>query len=302
MNDNETTFNTIFEDLKTSLRLAKNNLLSYLLANLGMALLLGVIFAVVSIPIISIVLLTGPHDWAVIGQIMTEWAQNNPWAIGGVGLLFLIPIASLFLIVVGSIFGMSKEVVETGETKAESAFSWFRHNFLTFAGTGVILTLIIIIPQVVVGGAISLAMNYQVPLLVSQILSVASFVYTFITVGLFAMVFPAVVNGKGVQEAFKESFSLATNRFDRVFGLITAIFVFFVLLFSPAIVWGLLVGSNPAMALNPASIAVGIYSAIAGILTLLLFLPMMIISFVKVYHELTGGEVFEGAKPDIPMV
>jgi len=302
MNDTETTFNTIFKDLKTSLRLAKNNLLSYFLADLGMALLLGVIFAAISIPIISLVVLTGPHDWAVMGPIMMEWAQNNPWAIGGVGLVFLIPIASLFLIVVGSIFGMSKEVVETGETKAESAFSWFRHNFLTFAGTGLMLTLVIIVPQVIVGGVISIAMNYQVPLLVSQILSVASFVYTFITVGLCAMVLPAVVNGKGVQEAFKESFNLAIERFDRVFGLLTAIVVFFVLLFSPAMVWGLLVGFSPAMALNPVSIAIGIYSAIAGILTLLLFLPMMIISFVKVYHELTGGEVFEGAKPDIPMV
>lgn len=302
MKDNETTFNTIFEDLKTSLGLAKNNLLSYLLADLGMALLLGVIFAVVSIPIIAVVLLTGPHEWAAIGVIMTQWAQSNPWAVGGVGLLFLLPIASLLLIVVGSIYGISKEVVETGETKAESAFSWFRHNFLTFAGTGLMLTLIIIVPQVIIGGAISIAMNYQVPLLISQIMSAASFVYTFITVGLCAMVFPGVVNGKGVQEAFKESFTLAIERFDRVFGLLTAVFVFFVLLFSPAMVWGLFVGFNPVIVLNPVSIAIGVYSAIAGILTFLLFLPMIVIAFVKVYHELTGREVFEGVKPDIPMV
>ncbi|MFO7836892.1 MAG: hypothetical protein R6V83_09565 [Candidatus Thorarchaeota archaeon] len=302
MEDKQTTFLTIYEDMKTSLGLAKNNMLSCLLANLGMALLLGVIFAIVSIPIIAAVVLTGPYDWMLMGQMMAVWSQNNPWAIGGIRLIFLIPIASLFLIVVGSIYGISKEVVETGETKAESAFSWFRHNFLTFAGAGVMLTLIIIVPQLVVGGAISIAMNYQVPLVISQILSAASFVYTFITVGLCAMVLPAIVNDQGVQEAFKESFSLAIEHFDRVFGLMTGLLVFFVLLFSPTIVWGLIAGPRPMMVLNPASIAVGVYTVITGILTILLFLPMAIISLVKVYHELTGGKIVKETEPEIPMI
>ncbi|MHA1882399.1 MAG: hypothetical protein ACTSUO_05080, partial [Candidatus Thorarchaeota archaeon] len=231
--------------------------------------------------------------------------QANPIGLGGMVVLLIIPLISFFLIFVGSIYGMSKEVVETGTTRAESAFSWFKNKFLSFAATGAILTLIILVPQLLVWGAVSVAMNYTVPLIVSQVLSIFSFIYSFITLGLTAMVFPAVVSGKGVQEAVKDSFRMATQNFEQVFGIHTAIVGFFAILFSPVIVAGLLtpvvVGIPPMTFLGP-MLGLGLYAAVAVILTLLLFMPMVYITYMRVYNELTGGVIATPEIPDVPIV
>jgi hypothetical protein len=305
MSNQTTSFGTIYEDLKSSLVMAKNNMLSYFLANLGMAIALVLIVMVIAIPIIAVALLAGPMAWAEWGQWMVDTMPHNPgavFAIGSFGILILMPFAAAALVVIGSIFGMSKEVVETGETKAESAFSWFRRKFLTFAGTGVILTLIIIVPQAIVYGLVSWAMGFQVIGIPSIVLSVLSFVYSFITVGFCLMVLPSVVNGQNVQDAFKESFNLAKQNFDRVFGLLSGLIVFFALVYSPVTIGGLLIGANPAMAFNPVALFIGVWAFVAGILTLLLFLPMAVISIVRVYHELTGGQVYEPSAPEVPMM
>lgn len=305
MSNQTTFFGTIYEDMKSSLVMAKNNMLSYFLANLGMAVALVLIVMVIAIPIVTVALLAGPATWTEWAQWMADTMPHNPgavFAIGGLGLLILVPFAAAAFVVIGSIFGMSKEVVETGETKAESAFSWFRRKFLTFAGTGVILTLIIILPQAIVYGLASWSMGFQVTGLASIALSVFSFVYSFITVGFCLMVIPSVVNGQNVQDAFKESFDLAKRNFERVFGLLSGLITFFVLVYSPVTIGGLLIGASPAMMLHPAAVFIGVWAFVAGILTLLLFLPMAIISMVRVYHELTGRQVYEPTVPEVPMM
>jgi len=305
MSNQTTSFGIIYEDLKASLVMAKNNMLSYFLANLGMAIALVLIVMVIAIPIVAAALLAGPMAWAEWGQWMADTMQHNPSAvftIGSLGLLILVPFAAAAFVVIGSIFGMSKEVVETGETKAESAFSWFRRKFLAFAGAGVILTLVIIVPQAIVYGLASWAMGFQVTGVASISLSVFSFVYSFITVGFCLMVIPGVVNGQNVQDAFKQSFDLAKGNFERVFGLLSGLIVFFLLVYSPLIIGGLLIGPNSAMVLYPATIFIAGWALVAGLLTFLLFLPMAIISIVRVYHELTGGQVYEPTGPEIPMM
>ncbi len=305
MSNNTTSFGTLIGDLKTSLRLAKDNMLSYFLAHLGLVFLMMVMLAIVAIPIAAVAIAVGPAYWAGAGADWATMTRTNPIGSGGLGILLIIPLMSFFLIFVGSIYGMSKEVVETGETRAESAFSWFKNKFVSFAATGAILTLIILVPQLVVAGAITIAMNFTVPLIVSQALSIFSFVYSFITLGLTAMVFPAVVSGKGVQEAVKDSFRMATQNFERVFGIHTAIVGFFGILFSPVIVAGLvaplIVGIPPMTFLGP-MMGLGLYAVVAMILTLVLFLPMVYITYMRVYNELTGGVIATPEIPDVPIV
>jgi hypothetical protein len=307
-----TDFNTILSDLKYSLKLAWNKALSYFLADLGMLFVIAIIFGIVAIPLaIAAFLVIGPHNFAALGVAVSTWAAANPWLVGGIAMLFVIPIITLFFMVIGSIYGMSKELVETGDTRAELAFSYFRHKFIPFASAGVLLTLIIIVPPIAVWGATSILSGYVISYAAQVALSVFTFVWVFITVGLCAMVLPAVVNGKGVQEAFKESFSLAINRFDRVFGLLCAVILLAVAMFSPIIIGGVTVILAPDLALfsfNPFSpffggmIAVMIWTVVSVFLWLLVLLPMTIISFVKVYAELTGGQIAAPSTPDMPIV
>jgi hypothetical protein len=198
---------------------------------------------------------------------------------------------------------MSKDLIAHGETKAERAFSWFRHKFLTFGGAGVLLTTIIILPPMVVWGSVSILMGYTVNVSISTLLSVFTFAWVFITVGLCAMVFPAITYGKGVQDAFKESFHLARERFDHVFGLLSAIVILAVASYGPVIIWGL---SLPVMGVIPSldvvSISIMVWTVLVTILWLLILLPMAIIAFTKVYAEMTGGQVATQKPLPIPFV
>ncbi len=302
-----TEFKTILDDLKTSAVLVKRNILSLLLATLGMVLLVGAIFLVFSIPLIILAVSVGPaaiQEWV---DALIALAMANPIGTGiAFYVLFGLPIFTLLLIVVGSLYGISKEIVESGTTHAEAAFSWFRRKFLSFAGAGLLLSLVIVTPAAAVAGAVSLAFNYSPPVWAQQAVSVFSFIWGFVTVGLCMMVLPAITHGKGVQESFKESFRLARTRFDRVFGLLAGIVVLLAISFGPAAIWGMwtgLPGVPPAMTLDPISVVVMTWSAIAGLLWLILFFPMSIVASCKVYAELTNAKVgYQQAPPELPMV
>ena len=300
-----TTFGTIYDDLKTSTKLAWKSMLSYFLANLGMLIVMVLLVVIVAIPIAAVAwVLFAPFNEATM-TALANWAATNPLLAGGLAILFLIPFISMFLVVSGSIYGMSHDLVTKGETKAELAFSYFRHKFLSFAGTGAVLTIIVLLPPVVAWGLTSYAMGYAITAPATYILTAFTFVWLYLTAGLTSMVWPAVASGKGVQAAFKESFSLSIQYFDRVYGVLTAIVLLLVATFGPVILVGLSFAAPVPpvpLTLLPALAGVGLYTVVMVFLWLLLFLPMVRIAWVKVYQELTGGEVATQSVVDMPIV
>lgn len=289
-----TSFNTVYDDMKTSLKLAWKSMLSYFLANLGMIIVVSILAGLIAIPILGVAFVALAPLNAASMIAFADWAVANPLVVGSLGILALILVVSLFMVVSGSIYGMSYDLVTTGETKAEAAFSYLRHKFLTFAGTGAMLTIVVIVPPVIAWGLTAYAMGLTITGLASQLLTIFTFVWVFITAGLTSMVFPAVSSGKGVQEAFKESYSLATRYFDRVFGVLVAIVLLLVITFGPIVVWGISlvgIGTIPVLAFGPVLAALMIWTVVFAFLWVLLFLPMVRITWVKVYQDLTGGQV-----------
>lgn len=275
-------------------------MLSYFLADLGMLVFIVLILAIVAVPIVAILVAVGPAGLEAFAQSMANIATVNPLAVSLGVYLLLIPFLAVAFVVIGSIYGISKEVVETGKTSAESAFSWLRHHFLSFAGAGVIISLIVLAPQVLVMVTVSYLLGYTITGWASLGSSLFVFVYSFITLGLTSMVMPAVVNGKGVQEAVKESFRLATQRFDRVFGIHTAIVLFALITFSPYLALAAISYYYPlsvSTMVLPAAAALAGYGVVIAFAWLLVFFPMTFIAYVRVYHALTGGEIAEQTAP-----
>jgi hypothetical protein len=300
-----TTFGTILDDMKTSAKLAWKSMLSYFLANLGMLIVMALLVGVVAIPVLLVAwAFLVPFDAATM-TALANWATANPLLVGGIGILVLIPVISLFMVVSGSIYGMSHDLVTKGETKAELAFSYFRHKFLSFAGTGAVMTIIVILPPVVAWGLTSYAMGYTITALATNLLTVFTFVWVYLTAGLTSLVWPAVASGKGVQDAFKESYSLSRQYFDRVFGVLTAIVLLLAATFGPIILaaFALIPFVPPVtMAFTPVFVGVMVYTVVMVFLWLLVFLPMVRIAWVKVYQELTGGEIATQSVVDVPIV
>ena len=272
-----------------------------------MIIVVALLAAVIAIPALIVVFFAlAPFD-QVAWTAMSDWAVANPIAIGGLGILALIPLVSMFLVVSGAIYGMSHDLVTTGETKAEAAFSYLKRKFLTFFGTGAILTIFVIVPPAIVWGLTSYGMGYAITVPVSTVLSAFTFVWVFITAGLTSMVFPAVVSGKGVQEAFKESYSLTTRYFDRIFGFLTAIVLLLAATFGPIIiaVFAMASFAMPIAVFSPmipAMIGAALWTVVSVFLWLLLFLPMVRIGWTRIYQELTGGTIASQIPAEVPIV
>ncbi|MFW9963063.1 MAG: hypothetical protein ACFFCX_05855 [Candidatus Sifarchaeia archaeon] len=300
-----TTFGTILDDMKTSLKLAWKSMLSYFLANLGMLIVMVILLGIIAIPVLIVAwVVLAPFSQATM-TALANWAVANPLLLGGIAILVLIPVVSLFMVVSGSIYGMSHDLVTKGETKAELAFSYFRHKFLSFAGAGAILTIIVLLPPTLAWGLTSYAMGYTITAPVSYLLTGFTFVWLYLTAGLTSMVWPAVASGKGVQESVKKSFSLSTRYFDRVFGVLTAIVLLLAATFGPLIITALAMAELiPAISLTliPAMAGIALYTVIMVFLWLLLFLPMVRIAWVKVYQELTGGQIATQSVVNMPIV
>ncbi|MFW9973838.1 MAG: hypothetical protein ACFFDQ_01045 [Candidatus Thorarchaeota archaeon] len=300
-----TTFGTILNDMKTSLKLAWKSMLSYFLANLGMLIVMAILLGIVAIPVLIVAWVVLAPFSEVTMTALANWAIANPLLIGGIAILVLIPLVSLFLITSGSIYGMSHDLVTKGETKAELAFSYFRHKFLSFAGAGAILTIIVVLPPVIAWGLTSYAMGYHITGPVIYLLTGFTFVWLYFTGGFTSMVWPAVASGKGVQDSVKESFSLSIRYFDRVFGVLTAIVLLLAATFGPIIITAFAMAEFVpmfTMAFVPAIAGVALYTVVMVFLWLLLFLPMVRIVWVKVYQELTGGQIAPQRVVDMPIV
>ncbi|TFG96890.1 hypothetical protein E4H12_10020, partial [Candidatus Thorarchaeota archaeon] len=291
-----TTLNTIFNDMKTSLKQAYGSTLSYFLANLGMIIVMVLLAIVIAIPVGIVAFFALAPLTDATWTAMSAWVEANPLVIGSIGILIIVPVVALFLVVSGAIYGMSYELVTTGETKAETAFSYLKRKFLTFFSTGVILTIFVVLPPTIVWALTSYAMGYVITSPISTLLTIFTFVWIFITAGLTSMVWPAVVSGKGVQDAFKESYSLALQYFDRVFGVLTAIVLLLAATFGPMIIEALaMVQFVPPMTMMylilPAMLGIALWTVISVFLWRLLFLPMVRIAWTRVYQELSGGKI-----------
>lgn len=284
--------------------------MSYFLANLGMLIVVAILGLLIAIPVAAIAYLAFAPFYVFSVDALAEWALDNFFVWGSAVVLVGIFIVSLLMVVTGSIYGMSHDLVTKGDTRAEAAFSYLRRKFLTFMSTGAMLAIIVLLPPVVVWGLTSYALDHVITTAVAALLAVFGFVWIFITGGLTSMVFPAVVSGKGVQAAFKESFSLASGYFDRIFGLMSAIVLLLAATFGPVVLLGFVAPALFAppmippmmMAFIPALAAVGIWTVVSVFLWLLLFLPMVRIGWVRVYQELTGGTIAAQSVVDMPIV
>ena len=307
MSNSKTDFNTIIDDMMTSLRLAGDNFLTFFLAGLGMAALAILMLVAMAIPLAiaaaAIVFSVDPTFWAQAGPGMMTFAIANPYLIVGLVALIALPVVGVLTTVVGAIYGISKEVVEDGETKAENAFSWVKRRFLAFAGAGIIQSLIVAGP-ILLSAAISLTLGGAVTGVYSVLLGVFAFVWIFVTGGLLSMMFPAVVDGNNPIEALRVSVKLGVDRFDRVFGIWTAYLVLFAAMAAPAFLVAYGVGFTPGVhtAIPMAAMVVGGWSALAGLLLVAIVLPSMILARARVYALLTGKQLAAPKALEVPIV
>ena len=302
MNSKSSSFSVLLEDLKTSFKFALKNIISFFLALIGVLLVsvfILVIFLVLAI--IPIYFLTG--GWAgmfalfiAFGDIMSLWP--NP-AVMGLVLLIVLPIICPFLIAIGALFGMGREIVESAGTSAEGVFTWYRRKFFALAGGGIILFMFSLFPIMMAFALAQYATGGTLVGIPFAILTSLSVIWFIISMGFLSMLFPAIIDGLPVLQALKQSVRMAITYFDRVFSTWLAFVLIMVFLLSPAFlplafIW--------LPAFDPIFMAIWLVPAV--LFLILVAIPALAIALNRVYLILSGVEVSlpEEELPDVSLV
>lgn len=293
---------TITTDMKSSFRLVKRSFLSYFLAMLGLSILVGIIGAIIALPSVAIAEWVGPSRLALYGAELTKWAENHPYlAVGGFSLLIL-PVIGLICVVIGALYGISNELVKTGDTRAEHAFQWFKTRFFAFAAAGIIIFVVTVGPPALLA-LVAVELFGPISGLEAALLNAFTFLWMYVTLGVQSMILPSVAEGKGVVEAVKESIGLSISRFDRVFGIWTAYSLLSVFMLTPLFVWVYMEASHFIATPPTLGLAAGVilgWTVIAGLLMSLVVFPSLILAQTRVYAILTG-KLQAPQEPNIPV-
>ncbi len=291
---------SVLQDVKGSFSQLKGFFLSYLLAIVGMVFVLFILLIIFTLPIGLVYWFMGlgtPGAHVIdvwVNDVLLFWtplvSTGSITAIFSVFLFLGVPMFALAEWVLGAVYGMSKDIVSTGESSAEGAFGWFRKKAVDFLGTGIIVAVIVLGPIGIVGYLLDLYYGGAIPYQLTWPLLTVVVLYLYIFLGILRMYIPAVADDMGVIDGLKKSVSLVKNNFVRVFGSWTLYFILLFIWFAPLIIWGSLQGfpgtwpgsNSPEFWMSVILAGTGLFADI------LVFFPMMILGMTKIYHDIKG--------------
>jgi hypothetical protein len=290
-------FQTLLEDMKISFKFALKNVISYVLAIIGVfivaGLLLVVVAAFVFIPLLFSMGFENMFLWfesfALLGS-----AEGATIVLGI--FLFALPFITPFFVATGALFGMSREIVESEGTTAEGVFQWFKRKFFSLAGGGIVMFLIIAGPVFLISFGAMAVFGDQVlniafissgsTTTLSPILAGLGVIWFVLSSGFLTMMFPAIIDGHSVVEATKKSIRMSIDYFDRVIGFWIAFILLLVALIAPIII---------AVFAFPATFGLGLAATAIYAVPMVIFfafvaLPALSIGLTRVYMILTTDD------------
>ena len=139
-------FSTILEDLKISFKFAYKNAISYFLGLIGVLIVSGILIVVVAAMIfIPLVFSIGIGNLTTFFESFSGLEEVGLSNIAMGSILFALPFLAPFMVAIGALFGMGREVVESEGTSVEGVFTWYKKKFFSLAGGGLFLFLVVIL-------------------------------------------------------------------------------------------------------------------------------------------------------------
>jgi len=293
-------FSTIIEDLKISFKFASKNIISFLLGIFGVLIVSGLLIIVVAAMIfIPLLFIIGLGN---IATFFDSFAGLETIGIANIAfgsLLFALPFIAPFMVAIGALFGMGREVVESEGTSAEGVLTWYKKKFFSLAGGGMVLFLVVV-------GPLMLALMIGTALYGDQFLGIAVIssgpttignpivfslllIWFAVSTGLLSMLFPSLIDGYSVFESVKRSVKMSIKYFDRVFGIWMAFLLILAALIVPLMVIPFVVSSTGPALITGATI-LAIYAIPAAVILIFLYIPALTIGVTRTYMILTAEE------------
>ncbi|MFW9768717.1 MAG: hypothetical protein ACFFEM_07820, partial [Candidatus Thorarchaeota archaeon] len=198
-------------------------------------------------------------------------------------LLLVLPILGPFFVALGSLFGMSREVVESDGTYAESVFSWYRKKGLSLLGGGALHFIVTLAPFIIAFIGITYPTWNPPSNEVLQLIIPLGVLWVFLINGMLSLTFPAIIDGYSVVRAAARSVRLTAQFPGRVLGAWTIMFLIVGLPITSII--------SELAFLFPSFIPVHWFEPYAGAIILLLIfyvIPAFSIVLTRIYMILTA--------------
>jgi len=277
----------VSKDIYIGFKFALKHFLSYFLAMLGIVLLTIVMIILVLIfVVVPLVLFVGfPAIIMWFSSFSVEVGTLEGTILISIILLIVLPILGPFFMALGSMYGMSREIIEGEDTSAESAFSWYRKKSISLAGGGMIHFLISFAPfMIAIWAMFATAITVPTDAQLRLILPVG-FIWILLSNGMLSLTFPGIIDGLSAAGAAKRSVRLCCRSPGRVLGS-WSVYAMMIgvpimsFLDDPTFDWIQIV---PDEYLEP-------YTLLIALLLLFVVLPAMSITFSRIYLILTAQD------------
>ncbi|MHA1134912.1 MAG: hypothetical protein ACTSSE_00335 [Candidatus Thorarchaeota archaeon] len=275
------------KDIYIGFKFALKHFLSYFLAMLGIILLTIIMVVVVLffvvVPLVIFVGLPVIIMW--VSSFGIEVGTLEGTMLISIVLLIVLPLLAPFFTALGSLYGMSREIIEGETTSAESAFSWYRKRSISLAGGGMVHFLISFAPFMIAiwamfATAITVPTNAEL-----RVILPVGFLWILLSNGMLSLTFPGIIDGLSAASAAKRSVRLCCRSPGRVLG--------------SWVVYAIIIGV-PIMSFIESSVfdwiniipdgLLGPYSLLIVLLILFVVLPAMSITFSRIYLILTAQD------------
>ena len=275
----------LLEDIGYGFYLAAKNWLSYALATLGIIiitlLMLVIIVFLVAIPIIAFLGFSGLID--VIVTVSIAFTTTEGVMLVAMVIVIVLPILWPFFAAIGALYGLSREVVESEGTRAESAFTWYRKRALALAGGGTVHFLVTLAPVALAFLSISYpTWNPPTDAELTFLLQIVV-VWVLLANGMLSLTIPGIIDGLSAIRAAGRSIKLTCYSPLRVLG-VWGVYMAIICLPIAPIIWGEIF---PLQAIIPEDFFEQ-YTVGIGLILVFLVLPALTISLTRVYLILSA--------------
>ncbi len=275
----------LLKDFKVGFTLAIKNILSYGLAMLGILLVTLLLIVTILLFIVIPILITMGLPFLIwlVQAIVEGFSVTTGLTLVLLIMFLVLPLLGPFFMALGALFGMSRELVESDGTQAESAFAWYGKRGFSLLGGGMIHFLITLTPLILAFLSISYPtwnpptndeLNVLIPLIVIWIILIN---------GMLSLTFPGIIDGLSAVRAAARSVRLTCQFPGRVLGAWFIIVGMIVLPILPII-------NDLAFLWTPIIILEFLeqYSVLVLIVTLFLVIPAVSIVLTRIYMILTA--------------
>ncbi len=289
-----------YDDLKSGLSMAKSKVLTFFLAIIGIVVILGLVFVVITIPIGLAVWFLDPSADFITQWTNTMVAWTLPLSSGNIAvivsvsfLVVILPMTALVIWVLGALFGIAKEYIDTNDTRVEHAFTWLRKKFGPLIVAGILLAIIIGLPAMIFGYLVNFAYGFgPVPWFVQWSVGIIAFVYFFIMLSLFSLVCPAIIDDVGAVDALKHSVKMVRANMSRVFGFLLMIVIICFIFVGPLAMYSaylVYLGFTPAIATDVIFAALTAWVVIGVFFIFLFVIPALIFGLTRIYNSVKSA-------------